>query len=334
MDDAELLQPTISADLLNQLEQGTKIDVIAPTQEELSKVSGVDVSKFPVFSADSNWDKFITDYESQLGVYFDTLGCNIFSSAHCVESLVNALGGDPDATNSDGKADYSERAACVNAGLNGLSGSSESQWETGLLAHGLVFEEEWPFPATQRQPVFDKTDFFKPLPNNVLQDGLKFLKRFEPTFRAVATDKASLTEALKYAPVKLFIGTGPGWNNREPEVIPRNDNPMGHAVMLRYIDDLGFHIYDQYAPYLKVLAPDYRIFYAFQTLLTKKGQNMFLANDKGTVFVITGNKDKRKIGIADLNSLGLFGDEPQVQMDTSSIPEYNTIVDAKQITHK
>lgn len=61
---------------------------------------------------------------------------------------------------------------------------------------------------------------------------------------------------------------------------------------------------------------------------------MQLVNDKGTVYVITGNKDKRKIGIADLTSLGLFGDEPQTQMDTSSIPEYNIIKDGTTITNK
>ena len=35
---------------------------------------------------------------------------------------------------------------------------------------------------------------------------------------------------------------------------------------------------------------------------------MHLANDGGTIYLVTGNKDKRKIGIADLESLGLFGD--------------------------
>lgn len=54
--------------------------------------------------------------------------------------------------------------------------------------------------------------------------------------------------------------------------------------------------------------------------------NMQLVNDKGTVYIVTGNQAKRKIGIADLESLGLFGDEPQVPMDTTTIPEYQTIV--------
>lgn len=63
-------------------------------------------------------------------------------------------------------------------------------------------------------------------------------------------------------------------------------------------------------------------------------ETMKLVKDKGTVYLITGKKDKRKIGIADLASLGLFGDEPQEVMDTSGIPEYNTIVNAILITHR
>jgi Peptidase family M23 len=57
----------------------------------------------------------------------------------------------------------------------------------------------------------------------------------------------------------------------------------------------------------------------------KTSNTMQLVNDKGTVFIVAGNKDKRKIGIADEETLGLFGDEPQVQMDTSHIPQYQTM---------
>lgn len=65
---------------------------------------------------------------------------------------------------------------------------------------------------------------------------------------------------------------------------------------------------------------------------SNESSKMELVNDKGTVYLVTGNKDKRKIGIADLKSLGLFGDQPQASYDTSKIPNYNTIVGAKHIT--
>jgi hypothetical protein len=62
-----------------------------------------------------------------------------------------------------------------------------------------------------------------------------------------------------------------------------------------------------------------------------KVTTMQLVNDKGTIYLLTGNKDRRKIGIADLESLGLFGDEPQEAMDTKGIPIYNTISNGKTI---
>lgn len=61
------------------------------------------------------------------------------------------------------------------------------------------------------------------------------------------------------------------------------------------------------------------------TLIPKVNKTMQLVNDKGTVYIVSGNNDKRKIGIADADTLGLFGDEPQISMDTSNIPEYQTI---------
>jgi hypothetical protein len=76
-----------------------------------------------------------------------------------------------------------------------------------------------------------------------------------------------------------------GWNNAEPKEIPKTDNPMNHAVMVRYVDDQGrIHIYDQYPSYLKVLAADYRIDYAFQTILVPKNKPL----DRGLALMPDG----------------------------------------------
>ncbi len=61
---------------------------------------------------------------------------------------------------------------------------------------------------------------------------------------------------------------------------------------------------------------------------------MQLVNDNGTVYIVAGNQDKRKIGIADQETLGLFGDESQTQMDTSDIKEYQTISKGFVINNK
>ena len=68
--------------------------------------------------------------------------------------------------------------------------------------------------------------------------------------------------------------------------------------------------------------------------LIPKGKTMKLVKDKGTVYIVSGNNDKRKIGIADEETLGLFGDEPQEEMDTTGIPEYQTISKGFVINNK
>jgi hypothetical protein len=139
------------------------------------------------------------------------------------------------------------------------------------------------------------------------------------------------------------IGTNQGWQDyANPRPPQQGETQWGHALYA-----LGHHMHDGLKCILAMPSwPGVEVHHIKEnyfasgntfnawTLIPAQGQNMQLVNDKGTVFLITGNKDKRKIGIADLNSLGLFGDEPQVLMDTSDIPEYNTIVDAKTITHK
>jgi hypothetical protein len=133
-----------------------------------------------------------------------------------------------------------------------------------------------------------KDEYFKPYPPELKEKGKKFLDKYKPIFKLVPTNKQSLEEALLYAPIKLFVGTGAGWNLGDPNVIPRTNNPMNHAVTLYAISDSGFHISDQYHPYLKTLAPDYIIYYAFQTFLIRKEPMIkkFIVADGGKLGVM------------------------------------------------
>lgn len=277
--------------IAEQLENGVNQGVIAPTEEV---GAALDISKFPVIAPDSNMDKYLSDFDSQVGKYFDTQGCNIFSSVGGVEMYLNALG-DTNYIGDSGRVELSERKVCVDAGLNGSQGSSEQQWENAINKTGDIKWDDFPWdPKTTTLTEF----FSKPTP-----DGTPFLAKYQPFHRQLATDHTTIIESLKYGAVKIFIGTGSYWNEGEPFVIPKTTNPMGHAVLIRYIDSQGIHIRDQYAPYLKVLAPDYIIYFAFQTLLKKKGDSMNLVNDNGTFYV---EGELGKIGIADLGTLQKF----------------------------
>lgn len=258
-----------------QLEQGVNQGVVPPKPEETLAEGILDLAQFSVLFPDSNIDSFLSEFDAQSNSIFDTLGCNIFASVGGSEVYFNAFNIDPDYIGNGGKIQFSERMACVAAGLNGSMGSSEQQWQNFISNKGLVKQANWPFT-----PTMTKEQFFAALSQDIINQGQKFLSKYVPFPRAVKTDKASLKEALKYGPVKIFVGTGPGWNTGEPNVVPANTGPLNHAVLLRKITDQGYHIRDQYSPFLKILHPDYLIHYAFQTLYKKKAvSNFFFTRD-------------------------------------------------------
>lgn len=251
------------------LEQGVNQGVVAPNPAEVLAQGILDTSQFPIVAPDSNIDKFLSDFDPQFDSLFDTLACNIFSSVAMSEVNINSMGGDVDYGGL--KVEFSERFSAVKAGLNGLAGSSEQQWENEISNFGLVLQSMWPWT-----PGLTREQYFQSIPADVSALGLKFLAKYVPFPRSIGTDHSSIIEALKYGAVKIFIGTGSGWNVGEPNVIPITDNPISHAVTVRKIDSLGIHIRDQYPPFLKVLSPTYRIYFAFQTLYKQKTQSSFV----------------------------------------------------------
>lgn len=56
-----------------------------------------------------------------------------------------------------------------------------------------------------------------------------------------------------------------------------------------------------------------------------KGDTMQLIKDQGVVYLVAGVNNKVKLGIADMETVALFGDEPITETGTSEIPETYTI---------
>lgn len=225
------------------------------------------------------------------------MACVSYSAIHCIESQELFLTGEV--------VEYSERFLAKMSGTT-HEGNYQSKVLATIQKYGLVEDKDWPSEI----PNFTWDEYYKDIPSSVIAKGQEWLRKWDVQGKWLQLKE--IPAALKEAPVQVIIVAS---------------NPY-HAQELIEVDT----VFDTYQPYVKPLTS---IYSALEILLTEKGvKHMFLANDKGTVYLVTGNKDKRKIGLADLNSLGLFGDEPQIPMDTSGIPEYNDIVDAKTITHK
>lgn len=130
-------------------------------------------------------------------------------------------------------------------------------------------------------------------------------------------------------------GTNPGWQDlTNPRPPKPGETQWGHALYA-----LGHHLHNGIKCILAMpswsgvevhhIKEDY--FLSGNTFnawtLIPKGQNMQLVkNTKDqTVGILTGNKDKRILAFADIESLGLLGDEVQNSMDFTGIPIYNVI---------
>lgn len=287
-----------------------------------------------------DWTPYVVAGDKQSGNGFESDDCTGFSYCNVVEIQFNYFKGTgqiPQATmdflnqngyiNKDGNLDVSPRALGSMAGTTSQGNSLNKVADTARTM-GLVPESKWPTVFTN----YD--DYYKPVPQDLQTLALQFKQYFDLPYQSVSGD---LSKFLQASPLYVALCTCGGWNNPEPPSIAwcNAGSATNHAVCL--LKQNNYRIFDSYEPFIKDFASDYYIPYFYQVLLTPKGvqdNHMFLAQDKGTVYVITGNKDKRKIGVADLTSLGLFGDEPQTTMDTSSIPEFNTIVNGTTITHK
>ncbi len=259
---------------------------------------------FEVRNPMGDWRDYVPLEEKQYSENIDTMGCVSFSANNCLEiQTKHQTGAD---------INYSDRYLAKMSGT-----TKEGNWlaKVGdtIRHNGVVLESTYPAPLN-----YTWNTYYYTVPQTVINGAIRLKVNYEfLPIRQTALDKETLRYQLLHAPIQVVI----------PAPHPN------HAVVLLHIKGDTAYYFDTYPPYLKTMKVSL-ITSALKYVLTIKKNNMFLANDAGTVYVITGNQDKRKIGLADLTSLGLFGDEPQIPMDTSGIKEYNTIVGGKTITSK
>jgi hypothetical protein len=243
-----------------------------------------------------DWRSFLPTAEKQKNPT-ETMACVTFSDLSCLEiQHKQQTGIEPN---------WSDRFIAKLSGTT-INGNRFDVVADTVRLSGVVKEQDWPY-------ISGWDNFYAPIPQSVIDKASKL----DVAYEAITPAETELLYHLKQAPLQISIK------------LPFPN----HAVCLIHIDNGLAYYFDSYSPFVKSIAVN-KIARAFKIVLKTKEEQMKLVNDKGTVYLVTGNKDKRKIGIADLQSLGLFGDEPQIPMDTSGIKEYNTIVDAKTITKK
>lgn len=212
----------------------------------------------------------------------------------------------------DGVFNFSDRFVAKISGTTRSGNYLVAVWDA-IRKNGLIPESDWNFPNTQRTPVFDWDDYYAPIPQALLDKGKKFLDLFEVRYEwLVAGGSATpkqFREWLKGGPIQIASATCPGWNSG---TVPNCSLGVNHATMLYNVSDSGLGIFDQYDPFTKTLASDYRIPYAMRAVVTVKssvppavydpafaskfnGQMVLAVEDNGSLWYITGGK-RVKIG--------------------------------------
>jgi hypothetical protein len=277
-----------------------------------------------------HWQEFSSGNEQQYDQYMDTDNCTGFSFTRVTEAFINRLISlqllsastllflsQNGYLNGQGKVEFSERALGAMAGTT-QNGNSFPNVYNAASTKGLIPNSKWSWDYNQEK---DYPTYYAIPPADLLALGQQFLNHF--TFDKQPIAKADMDACLPISPLWIAIPVC-DWSSATPQY-DGHSTVMQHAVNIDQHTPAGFQIEDDYNPYIKTLSPDYFIPAIWNVTVMPKEQNMYLASDHGTVYLVAGVHNKTKIGIADTDSLALFGDEPIIPEDTSAIPQTTTL---------
>jgi hypothetical protein len=222
--------------------------------------------------------------DPQNAVYVSTMGCASFSLIHECNIDLNlrakACQIPVAAMNflassgiwQGGQAFLSTRYEVVMSGTQ-TNGNTDVNTNTAIDDDGAAAEGAYTFDMTARQPVAALTyaDYFTRPDQVVVDQAKQLLNFFEVSHFPINTDHASIVAALAKHPVRIFVGISKGWSTQQ--LVTDTGAEMNHAVLVVALDaDGNFIIQDTFAPYEKTLDRGFKIYAAFQTYLTPKGQ--------------------------------------------------------------
>lgn len=221
------------------------------------RAGGISGATKIVLREDGNYRNFLPEAEYQSGVYFDTFGCVTFSSLNCLETIVKTKGG------SWNKSDrFTAKMSGTTKQGNWMRGVAES-----VRIDGVVDESVWPYPRKQVDPPYTWDDYYAPIPEDIKQLGLDWLKEYEVAWEWV--DLANIRESMKYGPIQVLVRAWPK-PGADGLYTDGGSTDRNHAVMLSEATDSHYTIFDHYDKVEKQLVPTYDFKAAIQYFLIKK----------------------------------------------------------------
>lgn len=221
-----------------------------------------------------NWKPYIPPAERQSGRLFDTMACVTFSLLNCIEMQLKFYGSD---------INFSDRFIAKMSGTTPQGNYTNKVADT-FRKLGDVLEARYGWNTE----TFDWNTFYAEISQEIIDEASKILTNYDIAYEYVPANKQDLIKHLKHSPIQILVGTCPSWNTGRVKACSMQPN---HAVALTGIVNDNYEILDHYAPFEKVLDPDYIIFSALKIIIQPKTMTKkYLINDHGKlgVFIIEG----------------------------------------------
>lgn len=245
-----------------------------------------------------NWLPYRSQYEMQIGIYFDTKGCATFAMHNQLEFVFNYLIKNKKISeenidwlkekgyiDENGFFDCSERFNLI---LNGTTKNgnyftkvyqSAFDEKTGT---GVIPKSMLPYPRLQRTPVFDWDDFYDEsvITDEMRELGREFLRRFTIRYYRVNQNKDNRDRYLRTCPLLCGVRT------RCTEKLDCGGR-SNHAVVY-YTDELKdgwLPVYGSYESrdkdYIRLMPPDYQFAENMRAIKIKENKIMEFIQKKG-----------------------------------------------------
>lgn len=288
--------------MTDQLEVGKNTGVIEKGPTVTDYVAGGETGAMPQIALDTgDWRPHLPSDEKQILIVngqtvLETNACVTFSGDNDMEIFGGFLIGkgawppalvqwlkDNGYFDDNGKINFSDRFTAKMSGTDPNGGNNLAKVWDSRRNDGLVPESVWPMPIAEAQALIaagqgDKQHlqdlYYKAIPQEVIDLGQEFKKRFQISYEWVAWPGSGATvdtfrQALKVAPLQLATAVCAGWNSDDP--IKACGPGTQHATAMVAVEEDGrFVIYDHYNPFLKHFAADYTITYAMRGFITPR----------------------------------------------------------------
>jgi hypothetical protein len=249
----------------------------------------------PVINKTGNYTDYIPKWESQIGVYFDSMSCVSFSALDCLETIMACQFSNYNLT--DTFRDENEYINFSDRYIAKLSGTTrQGNYFTAvgdaIRKFGLVRESQWDFPYKQRTPVFAWEDYYKEVPQELIVEGKDFLNYFDVKYKLIPINQVNIKEQLKYGTLQISYSTSSPIVNGIYQNNIAYHNP-NHAVMIYNVRDDGvIEVLDHYERdghgHIK-FAPDFQFgYWALQYYLIPKENNMKKLKDNTLYQLVEG----------------------------------------------